>query len=99
MKRVIITGTSGMIGNLILEKCLVSSEISEVIALVRKQSLQIRPKLKEVIVTDFKNYQEINSIFENVDAAFFCIGAYTGQVPDPKFKEITVDYAENFAQA
>jgi hypothetical protein len=38
-------------------------------------------------------------LFQNVDAAFFCIGVYTGQVHDPQFRVITVDYAVSFAQA
>ena len=37
--------------------------------------------------------------FENVDAAYFCIGAYTGKVPDDKFKVITVDFAKSFGDA
>lgn len=99
MKRIIIAGASGMIGSQILKKCLSSSEVSEVISLVRKRSFQVHPKLKEVIVSDFNNYKGSNSIFEHIDAAFFCIGVYTGQVSDVKFKEITVDYAVSFAQA
>lgn len=98
MKRVIITGALGMIGNLILKQCLFSSEITEVVSLVRKRSGQEHKKLKEIIVSDFNNYEELDSVFENVDIAFFCIGVYTGQVPDTKFKEITVDYAVRFAQ-
>lgn len=88
-----------MIGNLLLENCLSSPEISEVVSLVRKPSPKTYPKLHEVVVSDFNNYKEIDSVFENVDTAFFCIGVYTGQVPDTKFKEITVDYAVNFAKA
>ncbi len=99
MKRVLIAGASGMTGSLILERCLSSSEVYEVISLARKRSSQTHPKLKEVIVSDFRNYEEIGSMFENIDAAFFCIGVYTGQVPASKFKEITVDYAVSFAQA
>ena len=98
MKRVMIAGASGMIGNLILDKCLLSSEVPEVISLVRRKSFRTHVKLKEVVVADFKNYEALNSTFENIDTAFFCIGAYTGQVPDRKFKEITVDFAVNFAQ-
>lgn len=98
MKRVLITGASGMIGSLILEQCLASEEISEVISLVRKPSGQQHHKLLEVEVSDFKNYEAITTNFETIDVAFFCIGVYTGQVNDALFKDITVDYAVNFAR-
>lgn len=98
MKKVLIAGASGMTGSLILKYCLESSEVSEVISLVRKPSLSNHTKLKEVVLSDFKDYRDAALKFKNTDAAFFCIGVYTGQVPDDLFKEITVDYAVNFAK-
>jgi len=35
---------------------------------------------------------------QGVDAAFFCIGVYTGALSDDMFKVITVDYAVAFAK-
>ena len=32
------------------------------------------------------------------DAAIFCLGVYTGAVPDPEFRKITVDYTIEFAR-
>jgi nucleoside-diphosphate-sugar epimerase len=98
--RVIIAGSTGMIGRLILNHCLVSDEIREVISFVRKPSDKIVDrKLKEVVLSDFEDYSEHYSEFENVSVAFFCIGAYTGQVSDQMFKKITVNYAVKFASA
>ena len=98
MKKVVIAGASGMIGKRILEHCLSSNQITEVVSLVRRKTENNDPKLKEVIIADFSDYSAHSGLFENVDIAFFCIGVYTGQVPDKKFKEITVDYAVAFAQ-
>jgi len=86
-----------MIGHLILKHCLDSNEISEVIAIVRKNGGMSHPKLKEIIHQDFTDFSPIASSFKNIDAAFFCVGVYTGSVPDPEFKKITVDYAKAFA--
>ena len=99
MKKVVIGGASGMIGSLIQEECLTSSEISKIISLVRKKSDRNHPKLEEIIISDFSDYSVQNGIFQQADIAFFCIGVYTGQVPKAKFKEITVDYAVAFAKA
>ena len=97
VKNVVIAGASGMIGNLVLEHCLSSSEIAQVVSLVRKKTNNTHPKLKEILIEDFKEYS--SHTFEDITIAFFCIGVYTGQVPDKLFKEITVDYAVAFAKA
>jgi len=86
-----------MVGKLILDHCLRSPEVETVICFVRKPSIQSNPKLKEIILKDFKNYTDHTLLFENCYAAFFCIGVYTGSVPDAEFKMITVDYAVAFA--
>lgn len=98
MKALIVGGT-GMIGSLILEQCLHSEHISEVICLVRKPSTQNHRKLTQIIIRDFEDYTDQSDFFQNVDAGFFCIGAYTGQVSNDVFKKITVDFAVAFASA
>lgn len=96
--RTIITGTSGMIGGLVLKSCLNSDKITEVISLVRKQTGQKHTKLTEIVVKDFANYSEQDNLFNDIKVAFFCLGAYTGQVSDELFKRITVNYAVEFAK-
>lgn len=97
--KVIFAGASGMVGNLILEACIESKQVNEIISLVRKPASEKSSKIKEVVIENFSDYKAHSSNFENIDAAFFCIGVYTGQVPDEQFKEITVDYAVEFAHA
>ena len=99
MKNVIIAGASGMVGKLILENCLHSAEVERVTTLVRRKSNNQHPKLIEVVVDNFSDYTSQAYLFKNIDAAFFCIGVYTGQVPDNQFKAITVDYAVALAKA
>lgn len=55
--------------------------------------------MKEVVLSDFEDYSDHLSEFENVSMGFFCVGVYTGQVDDNLFKKITVDYAVAFASA
>lgn len=96
--KVIITGSTGMIGKLVLSNCLDSDQISEVISFVRKPTGQKHKKLRELILSDFEDYTLHEEAFKNVKAAYFCIGVYTGQVPDDVFKKITINYAVNFAK-
>ena len=99
MKKVVIAGASGMVGSLVLEHCLAAPEIDRVSSLVRKRMDREHTKLEEFQVDDFKDFSKLTEAFQKVDIAFFCIGVYTGQVPDWLFKEITVDYAVAFARA
>lgn len=97
--KIIIAGGTGMIGGLILEHCLNSTEVYEVRSLVRKPTAREHSKLNEVVIENFEDYSNYADLFKNIDVAFFCIGVYTGQVPDPMFKRITVNYAVEFATA
>ena len=85
-----------MVGGYVLQHSLASPEINKVISIVRKPSGVVHQKLKEVIHSDFLNYDGLENDFSNIHAAYFCIGVYTGAVPDDKFKEITVDYTRSF---
>ena len=87
-----------MVGSLILKECLSSDKIEKVVSLVRRKSNNSHPKLHEELIVDFSDYSAHQALFENIDLAFFCIGVYTGQVPDKEFKTITVDYAISFAE-
>ncbi len=97
MKHVIITGTNGMIGNLILKICLNSNDVAKVTSITRKPLGIYHPKLVEVIHNDFLNYTKVEEQLKNQDVCFYCIGVYTGQVPTDEFKKITVAYTEIFA--
>ncbi len=96
MKNVIITGASGMIGNIVLQNCLNSSEVRKVTSLVRNHSKVVHSKLEEILIDDFKNYKQHEEHFINQDIAYYCIGVYTGQVNREEFKKITVDYTQAF---
>jgi nucleoside-diphosphate-sugar epimerase len=95
---VIITGSSGMVGGLILNKCLASFEVTQVTTIVRKPTGNNHPKLKEIIHTDFLDFSAIEAVFKNQDVCFYCIGVYTGQVSRAEFAKITIDYTKTFAE-
>jgi nucleoside-diphosphate-sugar epimerase len=97
MKNIIITGTNGMIGNLILQKCLQRNDVAKVTSITRKPLGIYHPKLEEVLHDDFLDYTKIEEHFKNKDVCYYCIGVYTGQVPTEEFKVITVAFTEVFA--
>ena len=74
MKKVIIMGSTGMIGQIVLRHCLDSPDIGEVITLVRRPSGMEHPKLNEMIHDNYLDYHNLDKAFAGVDIACFCIG-------------------------
>lgn len=97
--KIVITGSSGMIGKLVLNNCLNSDKITEVRSLVRKPTGQKHSKLTEIVIGNFEDFSVQENLFKDISSAFFCLGVYTGQVPDDLFKRITINYAVEFAKA
>lgn len=98
-KKILITGSTGMVGAKILQLCLNSEKVSEIISLVRKPTNTRHEKYKEVVVTDFLHYEDQSSLFTEIDIVFYCLGVYTGTVPADEFRKINVDYPLNLAKA
>ena len=86
-KKVIITGSTGMVGGILLQSCLNCNVVDEVIALVRKPTQRSNEKYKEVIVDDFLDYHHLAHLFSGVDVVFYCLGVYTGAVPAEEFRK------------
>eukprot|EP01080_Neovahlkampfia_damariscottae_P001761 gene1761-530_t len=96
-KNVVITGSTGMVGNIVLNNALINPDIKHITSITRRSVGIKHPKLTEVIHHNFKNFHPIEDVFENQDIAYFCLGVYTSDVSAEQLKEITVDYAISFA--
>lgn len=72
--KVIITGTTGMVGEGVLHECLNSADVAEILIINRRSLGLSHPKLKEIIHPDFYNMQPIAEQLRGYDACFFCLG-------------------------
>jgi putative NADH-flavin reductase len=97
--KVIITGTTGMVGEGVLIECLSHPQITEVLSVSRKSADITHPKLKEYIVADFLSLQENDKKLVGYDACFFCAGVSSVGVKEPEYTRITYDTAMSFAKA
>jgi len=88
-----------MVGGLTLRDCLRRAEVAEITSIGRRRTGVEDPRLTEVVHREFTDFGAIAASFEHRDVALFCLGAYTGAVPDRDLREITVDYAVAFADA
>jgi uncharacterized protein YbjT (DUF2867 family) len=94
----VIVGASGMVGGYALRYSLDTPAIGVVTVIGRKKLGISHPKLKEVLHQDFTDCSALAQPLTGQDAAIFCLGVYTGAVPDPEFRKITVEYTIEFAR-
>jgi len=97
--KVIITGTTGMVGEGVLLECLVSPQITEVLSVSRKPIGFKHPRLKEYIVADFLLLQKNDEMLKGYDAYFFCAGISSIGMKEPEFTRITYDTTIALANA
>jgi uncharacterized protein YbjT (DUF2867 family) len=88
---ILITGASGMIGKIVEAQCLQHPNVNQVHSVLRRSSGRSHPKLTEHIREDFNDWQDMHSTLADIDQVIFCLGAYTGSLPDDQFKDVTVD--------
>ena len=97
-KRLVIVGATGMVGGYALRYAFDHPAVGAATAIGRKPTGLAHPKLKEVLHQDFSDCSALAGVLSDQDAAVFCLGAYTGAVPDAELRRITVDYAVEFAR-
>jgi uncharacterized protein YbjT (DUF2867 family) len=96
--KVIITGTTGMVGEGVMLECLSSPKIAEVLSVSRKPSGVTHPKLSEYIIPDFLGLQAGDPKLSGYDACFFCAGISSVGMSEADYTRITYDTTLHFAQ-
>jgi uncharacterized protein YbjT (DUF2867 family) len=97
-KRLVIVGSTGMVGGYALRYALDHPAVKSATAIVRRKLDISHPKLNQVIHRDFADCSALAETLSAQDAAVFCLGAYTGAVSDAELRTITVDYPIEFAR-
>jgi uncharacterized protein YbjT (DUF2867 family) len=93
-----IVGATGMVGGYVLRYALDHPSVGRVTVIGRRKLGISHPKLKEVLHQDFADCTALAGALSDQNAAVFCLGVYTGAVPDAEFRKITVDYTVEFAR-
>ncbi|MDJ0645108.1 MAG: epimerase [Flavobacteriaceae bacterium] len=97
MKKVIITGSTGMVGKGVLLECLDSSEIEKVLV-VNRSTLGIQhPKLEEVLLSDFTQIASIKDKLHDYDGCFYCMGISVVGLNEDTYTTITFETTKAFA--
>src|SRR6266853_2720527 len=87
-----------MVGGYALRYALADPTVGRVTSIGRKTLGISHAKLLEVVHRDFGDCSALADDLTSQDAAAFCLGTYTGAVPDTELRRITVDYTVEFAR-
>jgi uncharacterized protein YbjT (DUF2867 family) len=87
-----------MVGGYALRYALGHPAVGAVTSIGRRKLGASHPKLKDVVHLDFADCSPLAEELSGQDAAVFCLGVYTGTVPDAELRKITVDYTVEFAR-
>ncbi|MGH7583711.1 MAG: NAD(P)H-binding protein, partial [Gemmatimonadales bacterium] len=97
-KRLVIVGATGMVGGYALRHALDHTGIGQVTSIGRKLTGVRHPKLQEIVHHDFADCSALAGTLSGQDAVVFCLGTYTGAVPDAELRKITAGYTIEFAR-
>jgi len=87
--KVILFGSTGMVGQGVLRECLQDPGVSEVVAVVRSSTGQQHAKLRELIHEDFTDFTGVEL---DGDACFWCLGVSSNGMSEADYTRITHDY-------
>ena len=96
--KVIITGSTGMVGKGVLYECLENPAVSDILIINRTSIGITSPKLKELIIPDFFDLENSKNEMKGYDACFFCLGVSSFRMPEETYSHLTYDLGLNFAK-
>jgi len=97
--KVIITGSTGMVGRSTLNECLRNEKVEQVLIVNRKRLGLVHPKLTEVIHADFTNFSPLVDHFKEYDACFHCMGVSSIGMDESQFNTLTFGITKSLADA
>lgn len=90
---IVLFGSTGMVGQGALRECLLAPDVTSVLAVVRKTTGQVHPKLREVEHADFGDFRALAHEFTGFDACFYCLGITAVGTSEAEYERVTHDYA------
>ncbi len=97
--RVIITGSTGMVGRGVLLECLESEGVEHILLVSRKPCDIAHQKISDIIHPDFSDLSSIREQLRGYDACFFCLGVSALGMSEERYSELTYSLTRRFAEA
>ena len=96
--KAIITGTTGMVGEGVLQECLFHKDVEEILVINRRPCGVSHPKLTEVIHPDFFDLSPVADKLKGYNACFFCLGVSSVGMSEELYFDLTYNLTMHFAR-
>lgn len=96
--KVIITGSTGMVGKGVLLECIDSPDVESILIINRSPVGISHPKVREIIHKDFFDWTSIRSQLGGYNACYFCMGVSSVGMKEQEYKRMTYDLTMGFAR-
>jgi len=90
--KVILFGSSGMVGQAVLRECLIDPQIEKVLSIVRRASGLNHVKLEERVHANFLDFSALQQTWRGYDACFFCLGVSSAGMNEHDYRRVTFDF-------
>ena len=81
-----------MVGQGVLQECLASPEVENVLSIGRGLSGKSHPKLREIAHQDFTDFSAIEGGLLGYDACFFCLGVSSIGMTEVAYRRVTYEF-------
>lgn len=95
---VIITGSTGMVGEGVLHECLFHPDIEKILVINRRPCGISSPKLNEIIHEDFFDLGPIEKQLVGYNACFYCLGTTSLKTKESEYYNTTFTLTISIAQ-
>jgi NAD dependent epimerase/dehydratase family len=89
--RVVLFGATGMVGSGVLLECLDSPRVDSVLVIGRSSTGVRHAKIREILHTDFSEFDSIHDEFAGADACLFCLGVSSAGMKEADYRRLTYD--------
>jgi uncharacterized protein YbjT (DUF2867 family) len=80
-----------MVGQGVLNECLVDGDVTQVLCAGRNPSGRTHPKLRELVIADLYDYSAVEDRLAGFDACFFCLGVSSVGMSEEDYRRVTYD--------
>ena len=87
--KVIITGSTGMVGKGVLLACIESKDVKSILLINRKSVGIESEKVTEILQKDFHNLSPLREMMTGYDACYFCLGVSAFRMKEKEYNDIT----------
>jgi uncharacterized protein YbjT (DUF2867 family) len=97
--KVILFGSTGMVGKSVLRQCLLDADVESVLSIGRNPSGVSHPKLHDLVRADMFDFNVNGGELSGYDTCFFCLGVSSVGMSEEEYTHLTYDLTMGWAHA